>query len=335
MMNEEQLRILIDRFLAGTATPEELRQLNDFDAHFADAQEVYDLPDQEKKDLSLNIYREITLKKEQPATHRLIYLKWLGAIAAVLTLIMLSISFYQQDGQLQELFSGDSRITAAEGEIKEVKLSDGSIVTLNSGSSLTFPEKFTGNIREVTLRGEAFFSVAHNKKKPFLVHAGAVVTKVLGTSFDISAYKELPEIKVTVATGRVGVSHDLKEMAVLTPDKQIVYDKISGKSEVKDVEQMDYSGWRAGTLIFKQATFEEVALTLKQAYGLEITIEDDHLKNYRITSRFQKNMPLKMILDIVTTASCSSYTIQDKKVYVKGKGCRQSVNNPISNLKTP
>ena len=329
-MNEEHLKTLIDKFLSGTASAEELLDLNELEKQFAGLQENYTVPAKPALDLKVKIFNHIeqAVGKKNRTTVKLF--KWLGSVAAMLLIGVLCVSLYRQEGKVRYIFSLNKVISTGAGEIRTVTLADGSEVTLNSGSMLSFPTQFTGLNREVSLEGEAFFSVAHNKHKPFLVKAGKLVTKVLGTSFDIAAYPELKNVKVTVSTGRVMVSRNTKQLAVLVPDKQIVYNKQSEQSEVKTVENADYSGWRTGTLIFKQALFEEVALTLEKAYGLKFHINDNLLRKYSITSKFEKDMSLKAILDILSAASCSHYTLTEHDVYFKGKPCSQSATGDQS-----
>lgn len=328
-MKDEELRTLIDKHLAGTASSAERRQLQEFENQFAASADALDLDDQEKSDIKQGIYNQIQLNKRSIKDRIVIRPRMLMTVAAIITLLVFSISITSSDGSFKYFLFGSEQVIAGTGEVKQVKLSDGSLVTLNANSSIRFKKVFSGNTRDVTLEGEAYFQVSPDKKKPFLIHSDELITKVVGTSFNIAAYRKLKDIKVTVATGSVQVNQGNRLVALLSPGTQVIFNKQSNNSQYKKVNQADYTSWRNGELIFKQATFQEIAVTLKQVYDYDLIVRNQHLNNSRITSRFQKSMPLGNVLNILTAVSCSNYTIQGKQIFIEGKGCLQENNKPI------
>lgn len=169
-----------------------------------------------------------------------------------------------------------------------VPLSDGSKVKINSGSKLIYPKLFdSGNTREVSLVGEAFFEVAHDKEKPFIVRSGQLVTRVLGTSFTVKAYPT-EDIAVTVATGKVRVAKAQEgnlsgerdqgaESAplILTPNEQAVYSLTGRDIQKQQVASKDYTGWSKGILRFGNVRLEEAILRLSRWYRVDFQFKNE------------------------------------------------------------
>lgn len=206
-----------------------------------------------------------------------------------------------------------------------ITLSDGSTIQLNSKSKLVYPEKFEGNVREVTLEGEAFFDVAHNDNMPFLVKSGAVITRVLGTSFNVRAYPEDNEIKVAVATGKVSVIKNSRDEKVwdplfLTPNEVANYDPSSGRlvKEAHDISEL--IAWKDGMLLFNDKNFFEVAKILERWYDIKVIIGNPKLKSCSFRGKF-KNPSLQKVLDALKFAYKIDYELTDDGVVINGKGC--------------
>ena len=198
---------------------------------------------------------------------------------------------------------------------KVITLADGTRVTLNANSDLRYPEEFSGNKREVYLKGEAYFEVVHNDKKPFIIYSGILKTQVLGTSFTVSAYNEQKPIKVTVLTGKVGVvDQSNKAHAILTPGLCATTDQINQAftiSRIADPE--DAIAWLDDKLMFENATLADVATALSNKYAVTIKISNQQMATKRITAIFQ-NQTLPDILNGITRLTHSKYNIS-KNVY--------------------
>ncbi len=182
------------------------------------------------------------------------------------------------------------------GERKQVKLDDGTVVWLNAVSSLVYPAHFSGSAREVTLEGEAFFDVAHRQEMPFVIRSGSLKTTVLGTTFNIRAYREDRTMSVEVVTGRVKVTTPEEELH-LEPDQQAVFDKEHHKLERKlKAPASEIASWREGELQFRNTTFAEVTATLQRRRGVEIRY-DTRLENCPIIhADFHERESLESIL---------------------------------------
>jgi transmembrane sensor len=197
---------------------------------------------------------------------------------------------------------------AKAGRTMIVYLGDGTRVTLNSGSELRYPESFDGDKREVYLNGEAYFEVAHDAAKSFLVHSGKVVTSVLGTSFNVMAYAGMSKMSVTVLTGKVAVKNTSTEKLVtLLPQQRAslsIGKNVFAVDSVKDVAEM--IAWRKGELIFTNATLEEIALKLGNRYGIRIIVSNNDKKEKRITGTFNKQSFIE-IMNAVTRLTQTNY----------------------------
>lgn len=181
---------------------------------------------------------------------------------------------------------------AAFGKVEKVILADGSIVWLNSGSSISYPNEFMENKRVVNLKGEAFFEVSHDKKRPFFVKSGAFSTKVLGTSFNVTAFSEGP-YTVTVATGKVKVKHE-NEFILLTRNQQGHYNAHYKKFTAKQVNSKELSDWRFG-ILHLNGKLSEALKNVERKYGVKVVFDDPQLQAYEIAATY-KNESLTNVL---------------------------------------
>lgn len=203
-------------------------------------------------------------------------------------------------------------------ECKNIRLSDGTEVTLNHFSSLTYPERFRGKDRKVTLNGEGYFEVSKDKKHPFIVQAEAVKVRVLGTHFNIEAYRNNPEVRTTLFEGSVAVSTiNQPEGIVLRPNESAIYnkEKESLTLEVKK-DIAEEIAWRNGTFIFNHLPLQEIVRELSNSFGVEIKIENEKLSNYRLTARFTDGESLEEILYLLQQGRDFQYKQTDQGIII-------------------
>jgi ferric-dicitrate binding protein FerR (iron transport regulator) len=198
---------------------------------------------------------------------------------------------------------------------KVITLADGTRVTLNANSDLRYPQGFNGTQRVVYLKGEAYFEVVHDVKKPFIIYSGTVRTQVLGTSFTVSAYNEQKPIKITVLTGKVGViDQSNKAEAMLTRGLSATTDQVNQCFKISRIaDPEDAIAWLDDKLMFENATLADVATALSNKYALNIKISNKRVATQRITAIFQ-NQKLPDILNGITKLTHSKYSI-DNNVY--------------------
>lgn len=188
--------------------------------------------------------------------------------------------------------------TTAFGERKEITLPDGSVVMLNAGSTLKYPEKFYGKKREVYLDGEGFFKIQKNELKPFLAHTAQLDIQVLGTSFNINAFTTSREAKVSVATGKVKISQLAKEFdsQFLIHDEQLTYNRFA-KTMVKS-KNPAYNdiAWTTNTLLLDNASIEQVVEKLEKWFDVSIMLKNQKIKDQKLNGSY-KNPVLIDVLE--------------------------------------
>ena len=210
-----------------------------------------------------------------------------------------------------------TQISVAYGESKRITLSDGTMVSVNAGSTLIYPEKFTADTRTVFLMGEANFSVTKNPKKPFIVKTQHIDIKALGTKFYVQSYPNTQFTKATLIEGsiRVDINSAKNEVYVLKPDNQLIYSHENSKVSVIDVDAERLASWEDGYLIFQGAGFDEIAQTLERKYNVEINY-DRKINEQAYYVKFNPDESLQDAMDILTVLiDKSKYKIENSKVY--------------------
>ncbi|OJV18040.1 MAG: iron dicitrate transport regulator FecR [Dyadobacter sp. 50-39] len=241
----------------------------------------------------------------------------------------------------------DQLVAAANAEMVEavnttakpltISLEDGSRITLDPGSRMSYPAHFSSSQREVFLSGKAFFDIAKNPSKPFFVYANELVTKVLGTSFTVRSFADEQEVSVAVKSGKVAVfsrdepgaaakqsSRDLTGV-VIEPNQQVVFLRKSvkiTKSIVPEPEVVAEAG-TAPHLEFDEAPLSAVFSALQSAYGIDIIYDKNIMDECPITATLTE-MSLYEQLDLVCKAVNASYKSIDGRIVVEGKGCRNN-----------
>lgn len=246
---------------------------------------------------------------------------WVKVAASLLILLGLSYLFiqYRQTVHHGTPLAGYTEKINENGKRSQLSLEDGTIVWLNAGSSLRFPERFGSDMREVFLEGEAFFEVARDEERPFIIRTGEVETRVLGTSFNINAYPgHLPII--TVASGHVRLA-DAKDNSIdLRAGEQANYHRGKGFSPIKRVNAKEYTSWTRGTLNLNDKSLAEAARMLERWYGIDISLENKDLENCIIAGE-HTNESLESVLEALRFVFHVNYTRSDKGIIISGKGC--------------
>ncbi len=203
----------------------------------------------------------------------------------------------ENPSRIEQVASLDKQI------LEEVLLPDGSLVTLNGNSKLTYPSVFEGETREVTIMGEAFFDVASNQSKPFIIVAGQAKIKVVGTSFNVFAYPEEETVEVVVKTGKVEVSHISKkphgkEQIVLAPGEKVTLDKNKNTLQKSLNENPNYTAWFTHDLIFKNTMMDDVIDCLNKSYHVDIQANSPEIYDLKWTAHFT-DQSIDYILEVI------------------------------------
>jgi transmembrane sensor len=215
------------------------------------------------------------------------------AIAAVVVIALVFGGLYTSRNV------GSHTMSTADNSL-EIRLPDGSSVTLNSNSILVYPKKFKKDQRSISLEGEGFFEVTGNPEWPFVIETREVDIRVLGTSFNVNAYETNEEIEVIVKTGQVAVTRhgEVPKTIILKPGSKAVYNKSKENLSLSTTIDKNYLAWKTRNFVFEDQSLEEVAGALNKVYGSEIFIPSDSLKASKITKTFNEQS-LDAILNVL------------------------------------
>jgi transmembrane sensor len=214
-------------------------------------------------------------------------------------------------------------ISVPKGNKSEVILPDGSRIWLNNSSKLVYPKKFNRKFRKVELTGEAYFEIKPNAKVPFLVQTSDVSIKVLGTKFNVSAYPNDKFIETTLISGKVTVrSNENPEIEnTLVPGESMSYDKVSNRLTKTQVDTKFYTYWMKGEFVFKDEKFETLAKRIERIYNVEITFQDQSLKEKTYTGDFKVDDNIYTILEVIkrSTSEPIEYITDRNKIIIRKK----------------
>ncbi len=211
-----------------------------------------------------------------------------------------------------------------------IQLSDGSIVKLEKNSRLKYPVDFGESKREVHLEGGAFFEVQKNPKRPFLVFANGLVTRVLGTSFHVKAYQKDPNVTVAVKSGRVSVYADRRDAhqdpevkgVVLTPNQKAVFHRSEAtiSKVLVEVPVLLLPPAEMARFVFEAAPATEVFAALEKSYGIEVVFDEEVIKDCTLTINLtDENLFQK--LEVICKVLDARYKLIDGQVIIYSKGC--------------
>ena len=191
-------------------------------------------------------------------------------------------------------------IYVAQGETREITLSDGTQLWLNSGSRVFYPERFDGRERRIRIDGEVFADVAKDRRHPFVVSASDVEVRVLGTQFSLKSYAENPNIEVALIEGSVAMRAGNPGKSVdytLTPGDMIRYNRTSGSLETYRIDTETYGSWHSNrNLCFVNQTLGDIATDLERRFNVKIIIEGSELAEAQYYASFINNESLDRIL---------------------------------------
>ncbi len=241
--------------------------------------------------------------------------RWLPAAAAAVLLLVTGTLYFVPDLFKKEVVFSEAFTKA--GALKIITLSDGTKITMNNASRIRFPLSFRGAKREVYLDGEAFFDVVHQKEHPFIVHTAKLKINVLGTSFNVQSYKGDKELRVSVATGKVGVLLNKKGSSayMLLPGDHLAFNTISEQISQSRINPEEIKAWESGMFIYHNETLENISRQIERRYQVKITFKRDSLGQKRFNFK-QKNDRLENIMQTLKFAGGIHYSISGNQVSI-------------------
>lgn len=206
-----------------------------------------------------------------------------------------------------------NRVYTPRGGEYNLELADGTKVWLNAETELRYPVRFQKDRREVEVFGEAYFEVAKDASRPFIVHACGMSTRVLGTSFNVKAYAG-EERQTTLVEGRVEVSYGTRRVKI-SPGEQVT---LKGEElEVRKVDTQVSTGWKNGLFIFDDQPLENVLQELGRWYDVHIFIANEEVKQLKFTSNFPRYENIERVLNIIELAACVKCEIKGRTIVVR------------------
>lgn len=282
-MFQEQIKALLERYIKGDCTDEEAALLEKWYDRYSESDGTRILTDAEEQRLVQELWGKIDSRKENGFGGRKL-LRYAAVFAGIVA---------ASGGPWMKKMPAFRTIATGYQQVRKLMLPDSSVVWLNSATHLSIPVDFATN-REVRLSGEAFFEVKPDVAHPFVVVAGHASTRVFGTSFNISAYPEAGELRISLKSGKVGIEYDHRSQQVLVPGETMVYDKQSGKGSMLQQATGEMDVWTNGRLLFYQTPLKEALVQIEARYGLQV-IYDRAISNRTITARFE-NIALEKVL---------------------------------------
>lgn len=279
---------------------EELQNINERLANARISREV----EQQIEGMRIGILEDVHERisaYEKKTARRLLTVRRFFMVASVVAVVLLSswLTYYVGAFSIEEKMV---TVTCPLGVKSTVSLPDGSEVTLNGGTTLVYPTNFSHRERRVSLNGEAFFSVKNDEERPFIVSAEKMQVNVLGTRFNVEAYKEETDMRVTLESGKIGLQlSGSKEQMVLSPNQQVIYHKQTGDLIHRVVNVADVLAWQRNELVFDDIPLDEITRKLERCFNVKIDIQTERLKTIRYNGAFSAEDSCEKILSFLIT----------------------------------
>ena len=216
---------------------------------------------------------------------RVVFMELLRVAAVILVMFLVGGYIYVR--KMEEIRLANNIVTVPVGQRVNLQLPDGTSVWLNASSEIIYPAYFSGSTREIHLNGEAYFEVEHNASKPFIVHTETFDIKVLGTKFNVEAYKGMEGFTTALMEGSVEVTdRKNKDKSVrLYPAQKVAFR--NGELCKSPIDNYDVYRWREGLICFKETRFADLMRQLEKNYGVRILFNNEAVKEKVFSGKFR------------------------------------------------
>lgn len=250
-------------------------------------------------------------------------------VAVILLMPVISLFIYFQYFHSEQFAEQKIEIFSPSGSRTFLELSDGTKVWLNHDSKLVYPQRFTGKTRTVSLVGEGYFEVAHNKSHPFVVESSGMTVKAVGTAFNVRAYNDGSDFETTLESGKVIIEENIpgkKETEFnIEPGQHFIFKSETNQYSIKTEELTKYVSWKEGKLIFKDDHLDKVAELLSRWFDVKIILSDPELRELTYTATFV-NEPLSQILEMMEIVTPISYKSSERIKMPDGTYSKKEIN---------
>jgi transmembrane sensor len=323
---ENHIESIITRKISGEISADEQLILNGWLAassenkrYFQDLEKIYQRAEKNLEDTPrVNInqewlrFKNAVNPEKKITTYRT---SWVRVAASIVVIITLGYLIWDK------AFQADKVTVIAQYSGQVITLPDSSVITLNKHASLTYPYKFSGKQRLVTMSGEAFFEVTRNENKPFIVNMDASSVEVLGTSFNINATEDNIDTEVTVNTGKVRFTSTVSnESVILIKGEKGTLMRNNHSISKAQNNDVNFMAWKTRKIVFNDVELDEVIQTLNKLYEAHITFTTDVSKNCKVTVSFD-NQSIEAIMSVLELTLDLEYKKTGNLIEVVKTGC--------------
>ena len=258
------------------------------------------------------LQQKINVQKRQTFRRQL----WRNAIpliAAACLLFIFSTGFflYNTNDRTSEYYT-----LLTDEHKSNFTMEDGTVITLNKNSRLSYSDKYGKDSRNVKLEGEAYFEVAKDAKKPFIVQAGEIDVEVLGTSFNVNSYSSGEFVRTALLNGSVKISgKTIEEPVYLKPNELFEYRKIDRVSSVEDAKAALYADWIKDRLVFDKDYLSDILISMEGRYNMDIECPEKFAASIRLSFTI-RNESIEEVMEAMSLIAPIKYEIKGKKVYI-------------------
>ncbi|WP_177192233.1 FecR family protein [Chitinophaga arvensicola] len=336
-MLPERLLILLGRKISGDATSEELTELRTLQHLHGEADGLEALTAslqradtafvevEEGREMLDKGWKKVSGQMGLPAKRRLYHLPWLAAAAVLGALFWVWWQYSAPPAALAH----QNQVSTRPGSKTKIELPDGTKVSLNAGSKLTYADGFVNGKREVTLVGEAYFEVSGAAEHPLVVHTQNMKITVLGTRFNVKAYAEDLLAEATLVSGKISVTVPGKAPVILQPLEKFTLQQVNGGIQpgeateppvaIKKVAELaaPETAWVYNRLSFKKEPFDDVIRKMERWYNIRIIVENEALHDQLMSGEFSKNEDIQQALTALQFTTPFRFHINKDTVMIR------------------
>lgn len=326
-MTQKEFEILIQKFIQNNSSDIETKQLIDWFGNQLHKEQLfdlylskwetngYDLDEATTYEMLKSIRKKIN--SNTPKFQFTVNLKkWTRVAAIIIFPFLLGVFALKVFNEVSESKNTNELVVkVGNGQKANLQLPDGTSVWLNSNTTLSYNRKFNKEKRIIQLSGEAFFNVAKDKTRPFIVQSGDLSVKALGTTFNCKAYPAENNFTTTLLEGSVLVSNN-HFSTILHPNEKVVYDLKKGQLTKTKLMNAEFSGfWRSNKLAFEQESLEDITHVLERMYQIHFCFKTEHLRIVKFTGAVNTT-DYRELLKMIALSAPVNYMIKDSTIYL-------------------